>query len=420
MRNIMHSGVVKNLMFSLTSTSSIFLIQLCTTPIITRLYDPDDYGEFSLFNSILSCATIFSFLALNDALLVTKKEKDFKNIAITILYNSFLFSVFFYAALLLLFFLNIIEISWWYYFIPVFVIIQSLTEIIDKNYVVKNQFKRKTEINVSSSLGSRFFAISFGFFSKASSYGLILSEFLRNLIVLSISYDRVKEVFKRRYFKKMAKTALHSLKKWASFPKYSYPGNIINQSSNYFIVWYIASFFSSTELGYFSLASTIINIPIIVIGNAIRPVLFNELKVFQANPKNKVKIGLSLLAILILLALLNFSAFYFFSVEIFASVFGNEWSYAGTVATILVIYTSLNFISGPTSVVFYIFDKQKVFFYFFVFMFCCRISTFAIAYTCRFDFIETLWLYCIFNVMIYLVQIYLELKIYYNNIHAKV
>src|SRR5690606_1045527 len=92
-RNRSNLNFLKDFGITFSGTSSIFFIQLATTPIISRLYDPQNYGEFAIFNLIYTNVSIFSLFGFQEALMITKNKSEFKALSTVILLGTICISV---------------------------------------------------------------------------------------------------------------------------------------------------------------------------------------------------------------------------------------------------------------------------------------------------------------------------------------
>ncbi|MFN8889653.1 MAG: lipopolysaccharide biosynthesis protein, partial [Cyclobacteriaceae bacterium] len=61
----------------LSGTGVNILVQILITPIITRIYGPEAYGTYSIFNAIATNIAMVATLRFPQALLLPPRERDF-------------------------------------------------------------------------------------------------------------------------------------------------------------------------------------------------------------------------------------------------------------------------------------------------------------------------------------------------------
>ena len=76
------STFLKNVGKLVSGTVLAQIIGLLLTPIITRLYLPDDFGIYQLFLSINGIIVIFAALSYERAILLPEDDKDSAGIAV--------------------------------------------------------------------------------------------------------------------------------------------------------------------------------------------------------------------------------------------------------------------------------------------------------------------------------------------------
>ena len=163
----------------MTGTTIAQAIPIAISPILTRIYTPEDFGIFALY---ISFSSIFSIIATGRyelAIMLPKKDSDAINIVVISFFMSFIIS--FIAFLLIVFFNQPIasflgnkEISSWLYLIPVSVLLTGMYQSF--NYW-NNRHKRYKQLAFSKVVQSGTSATSnlgMGFNDFGSS-GLIFS-----------------------------------------------------------------------------------------------------------------------------------------------------------------------------------------------------------------------------------------------------
>ena len=89
-------GFLQNLMVVMTSTGLAQLLTVCFSPILSRLYDPNDFGVYGTFLSVAGVLSAAVTLQYSEALMLPHKDKEaaglfwaagFSAVAITALFS---------------------------------------------------------------------------------------------------------------------------------------------------------------------------------------------------------------------------------------------------------------------------------------------------------------------------------------------
>lgn len=329
-----------------------------SSPILTRLFTPNDFGIFSLFVSVSGIISVIATLRYEMAIMLPKETKKSFNLLILSILISFIIS--FITFLLILafnkFFVKTFEldkIGKWILLVPFSVLFTGLYQ--SMNYWV-NKNKSYKELSVSRVLQSSstvVINIIAGLFKISG--GLILGTLFGQ--IFSFFYLLLKS-FKRRLLKLINFRLIKKLAvEYSDFPIKSTPGIFLNVLANYFPVILISTLYGNTVLGFFALIIKILNMPLGIIGSAVSQVFYQESNDLKSNTKlldlfKKTSTRLALIftipAIIILL----------FGETIFAVVFGQEWAEAGRLSKIFIPYYAMRFIFSTQSTI--LTTKRKI------------------------------------------------------------
>ena len=366
----------RNVLTMITGTTIAQAIPVAISPILTRIYTPEDFGVFAIFIAI---AAIFGAVASGRyelAIMLPKKDED----AINIFALGFIITTlisFFLLILILLFgdqfvlFINDETLKPWLYFVPISVFLLGLWNILNYFNNRKKQYKELARANILKSLILAIVQLSFGFM-KAGVGGLISGQIFSQLfanIKLLISIIKNKTLIS-----KISKIKILALaKKYKKFPKFSIPSTFMNTASLQVPVLLLGVFFNSTIVGFYSLSHRFINMPMTIIGSSIGQVFFQESSNIKNDEKNLRKLTLSTYKKLFKIGLIPFLLVIVFADYIFGFVFGKNWIIAGEYAQVLSLWIFFVYISAPLSNLCFTLEKQKQALYFNTFILFSRI-----------------------------------------------
>ena len=352
----------QNVLTLMTGTTISQAIPIAISPILTRLYSPEDFGLWALFISITS---IFGSVANGRyelAIMLPEKDEDAINIfALGFIITSAISLILF---IIVLFFndyisslLNNNEIRIWLYFVPMAVFFIGLYNILNYFNNRQKKYKDLAKANIIKSITTAIVQLSLGFIKSSVSGligGQIGSYFVANTKLLkNILKDKV-------LMSKITKVKIIALaKRYKNFPKFSMWAVLANTLSRDLTNILISTFFSVTTLGFYSLVQRLLGMPSSLIGNSISQVFFQEATKEKQQTGRAVKIFSSTVKKLIIIGLPCFGVLFFIVEDLFVIVFGEEWRIAGTYAKIVTPLFFIRFISSTLSIVMTSFEKQK-------------------------------------------------------------
>ena len=351
----------RNVLTLMTGTTIAQALPIAISPILTRMYNPEDFGVWALYISIITILASAITGKYELAILIPKSRQKARDIVALSLFLSFICSLIIFFIIIsfiddLLLLLNTPDIKIWLYFVPfnIFFIASATTLYYYNNRIEKYKILSNNQIIQSSSQG--FFNLSIGYFNKVSG-GLVFGTFFANMISFIYLFIKTKTHFRTYVFKK--DNIIKVSKEYNKFPKYNLSSNFLENISSQIPIFLLGAFFNSTIVGFYSLSQRVISIPIGIFGRSVGDV-FRQEAIKQLNEKgNCRRIFLLTFKKLLLISLLPFLLFYFIAPELFNIVFGSNWIIAGEYAKILTPLFFLQFISSPLSNMFMIAQKQE-------------------------------------------------------------
>ena len=352
----------RNVLTLMTGTTIAQAIPIAISPILTRLYTPEDFGVFALFLAITS---IFGSIANGRyelAIMLPKKNEDAINIfalgfIITSALSLFLliivviFHDYFVSAL------NNEDIEMWLYFAPITVFFMGIFNILNYFNNRKKQYKDLAKANIIKSIVLAVVQLSVGFLKQGASgliSGQIISQFFANTkLLLNITKDKV-------LLASISKVKIIALaKRYKDFPKFSMWAILANTLSTHLTNILISTLFDVKTLGFYSLTQKLLGMPSSLIGSSIGQVFFQEASKEKNRTNKTIHSFNSTLRKLFVTSLPIFIMLFLVVEDLFAFVFGEEWRIAGRYAQIVIPFFFIRFISSSLSVILTIFEKQR-------------------------------------------------------------
>ncbi|WP_010323327.1 lipopolysaccharide biosynthesis protein [Marinobacterium stanieri] len=349
----------KNVSVVFYGASLAQIIPIIGTLFITRIYTPDDYGEYSLWLAVVLVLAVVLTLRYEAALALEADgaERSSAVLAILIIIGFLGFS-------------TTITLTIISFILPDFVDRFSYLAIISLvpagmllafNVVLQawaaadGRYHQLNIIRLAFAGLVTTFQVLGGLF-YASNLTLIFMHILGLLISFLFSYwlnsIKIDCVFSLRL---SIKSFLIRRKR---FPIYSLPSDLVSTVSAQLPLIVITTRFGSEVGGVFALTMKMLGAPLGVIGKAVLDV-FKRYAAIEVNETGSCKnIYLKTLKLLFLLSLIIVACVLFFAEWFFLLAFGGDWIDAGKYAIWLLPLFAMRFIASPLSYTIYIKENQ--------------------------------------------------------------
>jgi len=341
----------RNILTLMTGTTIAQAIPISISPILTRIYTPEDFGVFALYASITMIFGVVVTGRYELALMLPEKDED----AINIFALGFILTVLISLVLLvivLIFNENIVrllknsEIEIWLYFAPISVFLIGMFNLLNYFNNRKKHYKDIAKATVIKSIILSIIQLTIGFI-KTGAAGLVTGQIISQIFS---NIKLAKNIYKdKKLISSINKEDMLKLgKRYIKFPKFSMLAELINSLSYNLLTILISLFFSIKVLGYYSLVYKILSLPSSLIGNSISQVYYQEASKELRN-SYKIIISFNHVFLKLLVSIPIFIVLYFIIEDAFIIVFGNDWSESGIYAKILLPLFFIRFISSALS-----------------------------------------------------------------------
>ena len=388
-------------------------IPIAISPILTRLYTPEDFGVFALYMSLLVIVSSFVTGRYELAILLPKNDDDVKGIVkLVVMLLSFsclllwMIVFFFNQSIARLF--DHQEIAEWLYFFPISIFFIGLYQVYYYLLLREKRFQNLSINKVIVSATNSTTQIVCGM-STLGGFGLLCGSLLSYIlsIIILMKHSIVSHFFD---FQKVSIVSV--AKEYRNYPMYDVPAVLMNNLSNQLPLLALGKFFGFGIVGAYSLMTKVLMIPIGLVSSGIVDV-FKQRAIEDYNTYGNCRdIYVKTFKSLFIIGGIPFGILGFFAPELFAFVFGETWRKSGEFAQIMIPMMYLQFVISPLSYVLYIANKQKYDFYGQIFL----LMTVLIAIACGLHYQSEIILLTVFSIgyaNIYLV--YLAYSYYLSN-----
>ena len=352
----------KNILTLMTGTTLAQAIPIAISPILTRIYTPEDFGLYAIFVAIVAIFGSVVNGRYDQAIMLPKRDEDAINIfalgfiiscgvSLLLLITVVLFNDYFTKLLL-----ND-DIGLWLYFVPLAVFLTGIFNLLNYFNTRKKYYKDLATATIIRSLLTGIIQLSLGF-TKQGATGLIsgqmISQFFENTILLKNLIKNKELIFK------ISKEKIIALaKRYREIPKYSILATLSNTLAHRLTNILISSFYSVATLGFYSLVQRVLGVPSSLIGHSIGQVFFQEATKEKHETGQAINTFSKTVKKLIIIGLPSFTILFFTVEELFAFMFSEEWRIAGVYAKIVIPWVFISFVVSTVSFIDILMEKQK-------------------------------------------------------------
>jgi O-antigen/teichoic acid export membrane protein len=342
------SDFSRNVLTLISGVALAQAIPFILSPVLSRIYTMEDFGEYAIYNSFIGVLIILSTARFEYAIALPRDNTNGFRIVklillITLTISVISFTVFLLFKEVICHFFKITRDSSTLFLIPVTLIFVSIFQSLTFWYNRKKNFKLQAIGKLTSSVGQSSTSLLFGIL-KFGSLGLILSYIVGQIIG---SLLLITKISKKEYvsLKKVEIKELTSLaKRYRKFPTYMTIGSLLNSISVQLPVLMITSMFSTKIVGAMSFAQTMIVIPTGLISTAFADALRQRAVEDYDNTGTCRPLLLNTLKKLFFIGIIPFTILFLIAPTLFSVFFGKEWTLAGEFARIMTFMFFIRFV----------------------------------------------------------------------------
>lgn len=344
----------------LSSNTISQIISFAIYPVITRIYAPEVFGDYSWFINIVGILTILFTGRYDLAIALPKSEK--KSIALfqlsTLVNICFLFlfiMVFLIWKNEIALLLNRKNLASLLPFIPLCAFLAAMWQILSNYFIRKKKYYNISTYNIVQSIMGAGSKVILGFKGLINS-GLIVGHLLGQLISIVASVLKGKTILKSVVKVNFAeiKQVAHA---YSNFPKYELPNGLLNIINLPILL--LPFFFGMEKMGLFSLAFTIGLSPVSLFSYSVYQVLLQRMSEKIHNKQFIKKECFLFCKTCMLLILPVFIIFVFIPENFFVSLFGSNWEGVGYYLKIMLPWLFLVILVASLSFIPDLFFRQK-------------------------------------------------------------
>jgi len=401
------SEFTKSVLTLMTSTTIAQFIPVIISPILTRLYKPEDFGLYALYMAIVSIISVLATLRYELAIILPRKDENAINVmALAIIISIFLcLTSFVIISIFNKKIANLLgkpEISIWLYIIPITVLFVGTYQSFNYWLNRKKKYKDMAAGQIIKSITNAIFNLSAGL-GRLGCSGLILGQVLGQSIATAfLGRKTIKNNIKNLHIINKSKIFAMA-KKYVKFPKFDFPSSFIYTIYANLSIIFFNKFFEASVAGFYILTNRIIKTPVNLYVTAFSNVFYQKLSTIREYHLIAKEINYFTYRIFKCTSIPYF--FIVYSSKIYIDyIFGKSWHTLYQYIIIFSIPTFCGLLSSPYGHVLKVINRQEVSFWIH-FLRLLILGTFFISYFfIKYDLISFLFFYAVIDTTLQLIN----------------
>jgi O-antigen/teichoic acid export membrane protein len=340
-------------------------IVILTSPLLTRLYTPGNFGVLAVYASLLGIVVVVASLRYEVAITLPERDEDAANLLVLSLGILVLMSLF--MGIVVAFLGDQIArltgtptLGPYLWLLPLGVLIVGIYQVFNFWAVRKRAFTHIARTRLSQGIGQTLTQIALGF-SKWGSVGLIAGQVVGqaagSTTLATLARRKDKATFKAVHLADVCRLA----RRYRRFPMLSSGTALLNSVGLFGPALLLAAFYGPQVAGWFALSQRVVGVPMTLLGMAVGQVYQGEFSHAARHNHEQLSSlfwrtakGLSIVGLLFVV-LVTLPAPWLFPL-----VFGREWVESGVYVQVLSLMFLLQFVFSPISATFDVLERQDL------------------------------------------------------------
>jgi len=329
-------------------------ITVLVSPILTRLYKPEDFGVLAVYSSVLGILSVVASWRYELAIPLPEKDEDGVALVVLSLGIVVLMSIFVGLGSWLIGskfvqWLKVQALRPYLWLLPIGMLLGGSYQVFNYWAVRKQAYNVIAKTKLRQGLGSAITQVTLGFL-KSGPFGLIGGSIVgQSAGILTLSdllFKKHKESLQFIKPENIKKMAL----RYQRFPKFSAFGSLVNTAGLQLPSILLAFYYGPQVAGWFALAQRVLGVPMNLLGQAISQVyLGTGSRLVHEDVKSLRSLFIRSAIRLFLIGSPIMFTLAIGGPWLFIKIFGANWENAGKILQILTPAILLQFVAAPLS-----------------------------------------------------------------------
>lgn len=344
--------------------SGSFLAQvlgLVVTPLLSRIYSPEDFGALGLFNSIVAVVMVIAGFRYEMAIIVEDDRQKALNLTQLALGLNLLISGLILLALFLFdqIIVDALKITdpRWLYLTPLAVALGSMSESLVMWHNRAKKYGKLAGNKILKASSSAAYKLSHPLIFSAGN-GLVIGQLVGQISAFTHLFLKHSAELIKVDFKELRQAS----RDYKHFPIFSMPAALVNMLAVY-MPFFVLSYFGGQEYpGYLENASKLTYLPMSMLAVAFSQVFFERIARIKDDKEMSAAVSHQLIQFLFFLSVIPVAILVVYGDKIIPAVLGSEWQLSGQFVQILILFYFSMYLTSPFSSAFEAYNKLRVHF----------------------------------------------------------
>lgn len=358
---LLESDYFKGVLQLFSGVALAQIIYIASSPILSRIFNADAFGEYTLFINISSFISIILTGQYELSILNPRKESTAHRIiegtfllmiSITALLEILALFFYFFAFNTIFFFKS----KWLILLIPFGSLAASSVGILGLWGIRVRQFSVISRNKIVENITNVLCSCSLGLlgFSPGMILGRMIGQGI-SFILYAKKYKKAREGYKSSIY-----LIKRTLARYIYFPLLSGPSSLINSFAYMVPSLLMTKYWGPVIFGSFGFASSVLSIPLTLVTKTLGDAFRERAARDYRNSGSCRSVFVKTFFILLAFAIPLFIAIFFLAPIYFPIIFGLGWNDAGKYSSLMSVMFFFQFISNPLASVIIIAEKQRV------------------------------------------------------------
>lgn len=360
-KHILETPFFRNI-FKLSASSVLTMgLSVVTTPILSRIFSPEAYGEWGVFSSVSMIISSFIFFSYENAIVKTEDKKELPSIFLLCVLS---------ASIVILLTVVVFVVGAWLnvkFFVdyPSITLLAIVLAVLALDSLFSNIANRYSKYNTISIAGMTMgitqpaTRILFGLIPLKR--GLIYGNILGQVAKFGYYLFFLKDILFKDFLKRVSIKDIKSVAvRYKKFPLYDAPARMLEYFIGNIVVVILSIFFNLEEIGCFSMIAQLVLAPITLMGSSMSTVFFKDLSVVVNDDEQVLQVTRRTARVCFLMAILSCVFFVLGGDRILVLFLGDRWALAGEMSLCLSIFAIPVILSEPLMPIFKVLEKQNI------------------------------------------------------------
>ncbi len=409
-RSWKQSEFLRNVVKVSSGRLTAMAIAVLATPIVSRLFAPEDYGVAAVVIAAIGISASFLPLSYERAVIFPKENSKASQVLVASLLVSVVTTLTLYAVL------GLCSLIWpdmalrsgmgpFFWVFPAGAFLLAMRSTATAVCIRGEYFSSIAKADVTEAAVNSLSRIVWGMFLISSAAGLLFGYLLGVAVGASICGIQAYRWLAKTDVSITLSNLRDVLLEFKDYPIFRAPAKFAFSTAQRLPVIALGIMFPIELVGFYAMANRAAALPLRAASKAVRDVLLQKIMGFR---QTEQPMGKSLIKVAVALGLTGapiFLVLFFFGEDLFSWLLGDRWSAAGRVVEILSPYLFVVWLGSFTATVFETLRLNKVRLKIHVGNLVIRICVFVGCGIAQYDFERTLWVLvatsCAYQFVIY-------------------